>query len=223
MEDVQSSTEKRKHISSCSSGAIEFYKTNTSLDYFHPTEKNRLTFERDFFIFNYDEYEKYMCHVTTKCRDSFYESIGKMVFYINEVKKIRLIDIDIKNVSDDPIGYMLKLLKNAINIVSHDDVAQRNIKAYELKIQGFKNDETYRILNNIDKKELTRWKDNKSQVSNYLNKVEPILNKLGIPFIDWKDLKNLSAEKNKENKARQQKKIADEMIRQIKNFNLEKD
>jgi len=255
--EVQSSTEKRKYISYCSSETIEFcvnklnrknygieiddsryrndlkykrecdkiliYKDYTSLEYFHPTEKNKLTFERDFFIFNYDEYEKYMCHVTTDCSDSFYEAIAKMFFHIDAVKRLRHIDIDTEYVNSDPREYMLKLLKNAIDMVSYDKDTQRKIKAYELKIRGFKNEEVYRMVNNIEEKDIHLWRGEKSPVSVYLNEVKPILAKFGIPFIGWRDLIKLANERNIEERDRQKHEIASEMIRQLECFNFEKD
>ena len=164
-----------------------------------------------------------MCHVTTDCSDSFYEAIAKMFFHIDAVKRLRHIDIDTEYVNSDPREYMLKLLKNAIDMVSYDKDTQRKIKAYELKIRGFKNEEVYRMVNNIEEKDIHLWRGEKSPVSVYLNEVKPILAKFGIPFIGWRDLIKLANERNIEERDRQKHEIASEMIRQLECFNFEKD
>lgn len=183
------------------------------VDYFYKeclSYSKPLTHEKDFFIFDYDEY-KIRFHLfedEEKVLKGFFNYINNLMFDENQIHNVFEYDIAEKSISDDPKQYMLDHCKKLKEIYKNDKEILMIVEAYILALEKFK----WAV---IDEKLWNHSKDvnnSRTFVSRQLKIFEKIAADNRIPFIAavrWKNVNN-----NKES-------IVYDMLKQLKAFHAD--
>lgn len=187
---------------------------NASLEYYSKDGRNKLECKKDFFIFNHDEYMS-QYDVIGNSTDEFFQSVQSMLFDIEEIQKMKIIDIDKMKIFNDPVSY----IRDRIDIVLPKIVDKKAInvlKAYKFKIEGLKNDEIYkRVLNPSAREDV--WRERKSDVSMLFKAAPSIFERFKIPYIPWMRIKKVDTANESEKKTLLSK-ISEEIIQQIERY-----
>ncbi len=189
---------------------------NTSFDYYSCNGKNKLKHKEDFFIFNYNEYMNQHANIESD-DDEFYQSVQSMLFDVEEIKKIKNIDIDKIKIFNDPVLYILDCIDIAISKIL-DKKAKNVLTAYKLKLEGFpNNDEIYKkVLNPSARDDI--WQGRKSDVSMLFKVAPSVFENLKIPYIPWSQIKKAHTA-NESVKKILLSKIAENIIQQVERYN----
>ena len=112
-----------------------------SVDYFNKEDlsySNPLNFEKDFFIFDYDEYKMrfHFFEDEEKVQKGFFNYIKNLTFDENEVKKVVSYEIAINAIKQDPQKYMIERCLELEEKYNDDVKNLKVIKAYHMAIAG---------------------------------------------------------------------------------------